>query len=496
MKALLNRSHLGTALLIGGFIALLSFFLYKEQHENVAYLFLAMAGSLAIDLLLFRKKWLVYGTLFLVPLSLNVGDADAAASLPAEPLTALLAVLFIIAILKRPVLERRILTHPITVLLAIDTVWLMVAASTSTMPVVSLKRVAIRLVFLLVFYLFFSHWFKNIKEARKLYQLYGAGLIVVIYFTMKAHAAWGFATTVAFVIPQPFYTDHTIYGACIAFVLPFFWFLFFRSKTFNLTKGQKWLAGISLLILIAGEFFAYSRAAWLSLIAILIFALLIRFKIKLRSIIALLAIVTVTSLAFSDQIYQSVEQNEAVSNAGDIESQIKSVTNLQSDASNLERINRWVSAWNMFKEKPLTGFGPGTYQFEYAKYQQAEFKTYISTNHGNRGNAHSEYLTYLSEAGLPGFISFVLIVFVTIGTGLRTIYRAANEKIRLIALATTLGVTTFFIHGLFNSFIDTDKMASLVFGGMAILVAIDCFHLKEHSEPLIEKTDSATSVQE
>ena len=79
-------------------------------------------------------------------------------------------------------------------------------------------------------------------------------------------------------------------------------------------------------------------------------------------------------------------------------------TNISTDASNLERINRWQAAIRMYEDHPVLGFGPGTYQFEYAPYQMSQEKTAISTNAGDRGNAHSEYIGPLSEEGLPGML--------------------------------------------------------------------------------------------
>ena len=41
----------------------------------------------------------------------------------------------------------------------------------------------------------------------------------------------------------------------------------------------------------------------------------------------------------------------------------------------------------MFNEKPIYGFGPGTYQFEYSSFQDPDDKTIISTKFGDGGNA-------------------------------------------------------------------------------------------------------------
>src|ERR1700741_5654528 len=87
---------------------------------------------------------------------------------------------------------------------------------------------------------------------------------------------------------------------------------------------------------------------------------------------------------------------------GDFMANIESMSNISTDVSNMERLNRWNCAIQMFQDKPYLGFGPGTYQFLYAPYQKSSMKTVISTNFGEKGNAHSEYLGPLCEQGFIG----------------------------------------------------------------------------------------------
>ena len=68
---------------------------------------------------------------------------------------------------------------------------------------------------------------------------------------------------------------------------------------------------------------------------------------------------------------------------------VESISNVSSDDSNLERLNRWNCAISLFKERPLMGWGPGTYQFVYAPFQEARYQTIISTNNADGGNAHA-----------------------------------------------------------------------------------------------------------
>jgi hypothetical protein len=41
-----------------------------------------------------------------------------------------------------------------------------------------------------------------------------------------------------------------------------------------------------------------------------------------------------------------------------------------------------------------------------------------------------------------------------------------------------LGLITYFSHGVLNNFLDTDKLSVPVWGFIAILVALDVYHLK------------------
>ena len=70
------------------------------------------------------------------------------------------------------------------------------------------------------------------------------------------------------------------------------------------------------------------------------------------------------------------------------------MSNVTTDASNLERINRWKSAIRLFQERPHLGWGPDL-SVSLCPYQNYYEKTVISTNAGDMGNAHSEYLSAL-----------------------------------------------------------------------------------------------------
>ena len=167
-----------------------------------------------------------------------------------------------------------------------------------------------------------------------------------------------------------------------------------------------------------------------------------------------------------------LEKNRQDSSS-DFAKQIQSVSNISTDASNKERINRWSCAVRMFKERPIFGWGPGTYMFKYAPFQYSYERTIISTNSGDLGNAHSEYLGPLAESGIFGTISFLAIVLASIYYAMRVYRRTQDKSEKIIVLSVLIGLITYYVHGLMNNFLDTDKLSVLFWGFTAIIVSFD-----------------------
>jgi O-antigen ligase len=200
--------------------------------------------------------------------------------------------------------------------------------------------------------------------------------------------------------------------------------------------------------------------------------LIVKFRIRLSILILLAALVSFGIYSYRVEILMKLEQNKQTS-SGDFAEHVQSISNITSDASNMERINRWHSALRMFKERPFFGWGPGTYQFQYAPFQYSGERTFISTNFGDRGNSHSEYIGPLAESGIPGTITFLLIVITSLITGIKTYYRTTDAWIKMLSLVIILGLCTYFLHGFLNNFLDSDKASAPFWGFIAILVVLD-----------------------
>ncbi len=249
-------------------------------------------------------------------------------------------------------------------------------------------------------------------------------------------------------------------------------FLFAFDK--NSERGIRYFAFFLLLLFITGLIFSYTRAAWLSIIVALGVLVIYLLRIRLLPILAMAGVVITLFFSFEKEIMIQFESKKQLHNQNrDIEERVRSMTNVTTDASNIERFNRWAAAMRMFKEKIFLGWGPGTYQFQYAPFQVASEKTQISTNLGDRGNAHSEYIGPLAESGVIGLLSVLGIVITALLTARKLIYHSSDKRTRMFAMAIALGLITYFVHGTLNNFLDTDKAAAPFWGFIAMLVAMD-----------------------
>ena len=71
---------------------------------------------------------------------------------------------------------------------------------------------------------------------------------------------------------------------------------------------------------------------------------------------------------------------------------------------------------------------------------------------------------------------FTLIVIFSLITAFQNYKYVKDKKIRNLNLAMILGLITYFVHGLLNNFLDTDKASALFWGFIAMLVAIQLYH--------------------
>ncbi len=441
------------------------------------YWLAALPFALVIMLLFFFSlDKLIYLLVFLTPFSFKFVHEGLGFTIdiPTEPVIVAVMFLFLFRLAYEQHYERRVLKHPVTIILLLNLLWIGVTTVTSEIPLVSFKFFISRLWFVVTFYFVAIYLFDHPRHMKRFMWLFASSLVVVVIIATVKHYQLGFERDIGYWVVRPFFNDHTHYSAVLAMIAPFFIVMAFNRADSALRKR---VALIIFVIFCAGILFSYSRASWVSLMVAFAGFIILVFRVQFRFILAGIILVLASLYLFQTEIVMHLERNQQES-SGEFAEHVRSISNITSDASNLERINRWRSAYRMFEDRPVFGWGPGTYQFVYAPFQRSEDYTIITTHFGDLGNAHSEYIGPLSESGLPGMLLFIALSLAVLATGVKLYKKASTREMRLIALGITLGFITYFAHGLLNNFLDTDKASVPFWGMMAILVAMDVFFEK------------------
>lgn len=461
------------------FIICNTFLIANERYWGVLIPLLLAVITLA----LIRLETLLTAVAFFTPLSTSLKELGVynpigvEMALPTEPLLFGLMIVAWVKMISDKALFKGLYAHPISISISAYLFWLLFTSISSSMPLVSLKLLATRLWFISSFYVLAYAWFQKKSNVHRFVKAYLAGLSLVALYSIVKHSAKGFEHEVAHWVMSPFFKDHTSYGMALALLLPFSYYL----TKFSANKAIKLVYTFVFVLLIIALILSYTRAAWLSCVLALCVYIIIKLRIRFSLFLSFFIFLTSFVLIFQTDILMVLEKNSQDSSDSFLE-HIESMSNVTTDASNLERINRWKSAIRLFEERPHLGWGPGTYQFHYAPYQNYYDKTVISTNAGDMGNAHSEYLSALSETGWPGLFVFLLFLITVFFNAIVLYPKLEDKQEKWMLMSCILGLVTYFSHALLNNFLDMDKASVPVWAFIALIVVLDLNHKNKEIE--------------
>ncbi len=458
-------------LLLGAvYILLTLYFVWNDQ----AYFSLASIGLIAVYAAIFYTDFTFLSIAFLTPLSINIEEYTQSFGLyiPTEPLLFGMMVLLLMMNIRKQLFPVEIWKNPIIWAVIFYVLWIFVTSITSSQPIISFKFLLARLWFMVPLLLYGPVVFQKAKNIRTFAWLYVIGMMIAIFYTLIVHASYGFGEKEGHWVMWPFFKDHTIYGAMVAFTIPMVFGLYLSKKHSPLIQA---ILLFFIALNLVGLYFSYTRAAWLSVFAAVGVWALIHFRIKFSLLASATAIIGITLFFSWDAIQMDMARNKSEHTTEDFGKKLESATNVTTDASNLERLNRWSCAMSMFEDRPFFGYGPGTYSFEYARFQEPENLTIISTNFGDAGNAHSEYLGPMAEMGFMGLIAMLLIVTAIFYKGITLYYKwpETDSEMKTLILMMILSLVTYFVHAFLNNFLDTDKAAVPIWGFCACFIALE-----------------------
>jgi putative inorganic carbon (hco3(-)) transporter len=442
---------------------------------------IAPVGILILLLLLFNLKVGYYFTAFMLPFSIKVTLPQISLNTPSEILIAILFIGTIFEISKG--FNKQLFTHPISLIIALLSLLFLISGLASDIPFASLK------VFVKFFILSTTCYYGILHIALgdtffpvKVLTTHVFAFVAIALKNIGEHSMHNFQRSYAWYIATPFYSDHAIYATTAAFVIcMLFVLVLWNFKKVNL---RFLILLTSLFVCLFAIYLTYSRAAWLSVLIAFCFYFLIKLRITWFQIAFVLGFGIIVLFSISDNLFMSLRRNDADSKKENtnIEEQFKSMSNVNNDVSNLERLNRWNAALRMIEERPFTGFGIGTYQFKYFPYQKPNEMTYISIRNpqskylaGVGGTTHSEYLLISSESGILSGIAYLSLLIIAIAIVLKRTYNMVTSYNYYILIGLGMSIVTYLIHGGFNNYLDTDKISFLFYATLAAIASIDIY---------------------
>jgi len=168
------------------FIALNAYLIIQDKY----YALLTPILLVFLFMYIFSLDKLILLITFLTPIAINYKDPELGVgiSLPAEPLMMGVLVVFLLKIFYDGGFNKKIVRHPVSIVILINLVWLLITTITSELPLVSVKFLVARLWFVVPFYFLGILLFKNTGNIKRFNWLYIIPLMAIIVYTLFNHA--------------------------------------------------------------------------------------------------------------------------------------------------------------------------------------------------------------------------------------------------------------------------------------------------------------------
>lgn len=214
------------------------------------------------------------------------------------------------------------------------------------------------------------------------------------------------------------------------------------------------LGGASLVVMLAALFFSYSRGAWVGVAAALsvtaLLALVRSKRAAMATLLLALAALVVIGLGQINLVPNIIADRFAT--VGDYFGfeDVRGVRVNDANFAIVERRAHWQAALGMFADSPVVGVGIGNYAAAYPKYALPKWPDPL-------GHAHNYYLNVLAEAGLVGFLPYMVlwtVIFIVVwrtARGLRGWQQgvAAGAFGALVALSIQNFFDNLFVHAMY-----------------------------------------------
>ncbi len=467
MIVLLNKKSFQYGLFAGLFVLCLSIALYFEQY----YLIIAPFAILSLYVGWQYLHILFFLLLFSLAFSTEYQFSETLGTdIPDESLMLLTAVISFCCWVYSPnTTSRRLLTHPLLILLLVLLIWTAVTVSFSTNILISLKFFLAKCWYICAFVLCPLIVLKKTKYIRVAAIILGSSMVSVAVITLIKHSNHNFHFANTNDAVSPFFRNHVNYSAMLVCIIP----LFFAFYNLNSTRKQKILVGLAVIILLVALFFSYARGAWLALVAGIIAYWLIKKKYLLTVFITafMLIIVSIFWLKNNDHYLRLAHDYKTTIFHKEFKEHLIATYRLK-DVSTAERFYRWIAGVRMIKDNWLTGYGPNTFYYNYKSYAIPAFKTWVSKNEDN-STVHNYFLLIAIEQGIPGLIFFLLLLGGLFYYAQKLYHRIQDSFYKTVCITVGVILIMITVINFLSDLIETDKIGSLFFLCLSVLVIAD-----------------------
>lgn len=455
-----------------GFFAIL-FIVFLSAAVYTGYFFLAATPFV---LLFFytswqHLNWVFFFLIFVLPFSTEIQISETLGTdFPDEPLMLLVAVLFFCYWIFTPgTISKKILAHPLIWLLLLSVSWAVISSIFSTKPLLSFKFLLAKSWYIGAFVLAALIVCKEKANIRTAAFALVSAMLTVTFIALCKHSLYGFSFADINLALKPFFRNHVNYSAMLVCSIPIV-FVYWQKVNNRKYKG---LAAILLGMLLAALFLSYARGAWLALLVGISAAWLIK---KKRLVYVYIAGICITAAALywiktDDRYLKYAHDYRTTIFHEDFRDHLVATYEFK-DVSTAERFYRWIAGVRMIKDNWLTGFGPNSFYANYQPYTIPAFKTWVSDN-PEHSTVHNYFLLITVEQGIPGLVIFLLLCGAMLLYAQRLYHRCRDPFYKNVALIAGVVLTMILTVNFLSDLIETDKIGSLFFLCIALLISAD-----------------------
>lgn len=431
-------------------------------------------GILFVLFVIHSPRQLFYFFFALLPFSVEVQIGSFGTDLPSEPIMIILMGICLLLILtKNKTISKATFIHPISLVLLGHIAWIAFTGIFSSDQVVSFKYLLAKLWYVIPFFILPQLLFKKEVDFRKVFYVLSFSMFIVMTYTLVRHAAAGFTFASSNTVMRPIFRNHVNYAIMLLAFLPYFWYLI-RTTT---SKLKLPLFGLLAFLLIA-IYFSYTRAAQFSVVLAMAFYWVVKWRlVKVAVGLSFVGLMGIAAFMSMDNKYLDYAPNYEKAIAHTKFDNILDATAKMEDISTVERFYRWVAGGYMVGNKPIFGYGPATFYFQYRPYTVTSYKTYVSDNPEKSG-IHNNYLMIAVEQGVPGLLIFLGLTFLPLLYVEKLFHKIKDLRDRALVFAAGSCFFLISVTILINDLLEADKIGPLYFLSAAIIVFYDIKYKK------------------